>query len=116
MRCAIWYHLYNWKIVKNTHGGALRLVKLHSTVGVFHDFSIVQMYQVAQSIKYMWSCKILKKTRPGLIVGCKIQLPRKKGNFIAHIFYFYVFWITNGGIPNTFRVHWAYTTIRIYSV
>ena len=43
MRCAIWYQLYNWKIVQNTHGGALRLVKLHSTVGVFHDFSIVQM-------------------------------------------------------------------------
>ena len=26
LRCAIWYHLYNLKIVKNTHGGVLILV------------------------------------------------------------------------------------------
>ena len=26
MRCAIWYHLYNFKNVKNTHGGVLLLV------------------------------------------------------------------------------------------
>ena len=28
MFCAIWYHLYNLKNVKNTHGGVLLLVKL----------------------------------------------------------------------------------------
>ena len=28
MHCAIWYHLYNLKNVKNTHGGVLILVKL----------------------------------------------------------------------------------------
>ena len=27
MFCAIWYHLYNLKNVKNTHGGVLLLVK-----------------------------------------------------------------------------------------
>ena len=27
MRCAIWYHLYNLKNVKNIHGGVLLLVK-----------------------------------------------------------------------------------------
>ena len=27
MRCAIWYHLYDLKNVKNTHGGVLILVK-----------------------------------------------------------------------------------------
>ena len=27
MRCAIWYHLYNLKNVKNTHGGVLLLAK-----------------------------------------------------------------------------------------
>ena len=27
MLCAIWYHLYNLKNVKNTHGGVLLLVK-----------------------------------------------------------------------------------------
>ena len=28
MRCAIWYHLYNLKNMKNTHGGVL--VKLQA--------------------------------------------------------------------------------------
>ena len=28
MFCAIWYHLYNLKKVKNTHRGVLLLVKL----------------------------------------------------------------------------------------
>ena len=28
--CAIWYHLYNLKSVKNTHGGVLLLVKLQA--------------------------------------------------------------------------------------
>ena len=27
MRCVIWYHLYNLKNVKNTHGGVFLLVK-----------------------------------------------------------------------------------------
>ena len=27
MRCAMWYHLYNLKNVKNTHAGVLLLVK-----------------------------------------------------------------------------------------
>ena len=30
MRCAIWYHWYNLKSVKNTHGGVLILVKLQA--------------------------------------------------------------------------------------
>ena len=30
MRWAIWYHLYNLKNVKNTHGGVLILVKLQA--------------------------------------------------------------------------------------
>ena len=30
VRCTIWYHLYNLKNVKNTHGGVLILVKLHA--------------------------------------------------------------------------------------
>ena len=34
MRCAIWYHLYNLKNVKNTHGGMLLLL-LH---GCFSRF------------------------------------------------------------------------------
>ena len=30
MRCAIWYHLYNLKNIKNTYGGVLILVKLQA--------------------------------------------------------------------------------------
>ena len=31
MLCAIWYHLYNLKNVKNTHGGVLLLVTKSNT-------------------------------------------------------------------------------------
>ena len=42
--CAIWYHLYNLKSVKNTHGGMILLVKLQtSSMVVFHVFQIVQV-------------------------------------------------------------------------
>ena len=30
VRCVIWYHLYNFKNVKDTHGGVLLLVKLQA--------------------------------------------------------------------------------------
>ena len=30
MRCAMWYHLYNLKNVKSTHGGVLLLVKFQA--------------------------------------------------------------------------------------
>ena len=30
MLCAIWYHLFNFKKVKNTHGGMTLLVKLQT--------------------------------------------------------------------------------------
>ena len=30
MFCTIWYHLYNLKNVKNTHGGVLLLVELQA--------------------------------------------------------------------------------------
>ena len=39
MRCAIWYHLYNLKNMKNTHGGVLILVlKLTHLHGCFSRF------------------------------------------------------------------------------
>ena len=31
MHCTIWYHLYNFKKVKNTHGGVLILVKFQAS-------------------------------------------------------------------------------------
>ena len=54
MVCAIWYHLHNFKNVKNTHGVVLLLVKLQASVCnftenntppwvFFHIFKIVQM-------------------------------------------------------------------------
>ena len=54
MLCAIWYHRYNFKKVKNTHGGVIFLVKVagltlqlyqkyHSSMGVFQVFKIVQI-------------------------------------------------------------------------
>ena len=33
--CAIWYHLYNLKNVKNTHGGMLILVKLQAVLQLY---------------------------------------------------------------------------------
>ena len=30
MLCAIWYHLHNFKVAKNTHGDVLLLVKLQA--------------------------------------------------------------------------------------
>ena len=49
--CAIWYHLYNFKNVKNTPGGVLlsagfkpaTLLKLTLLHECFHVFTIVQM-------------------------------------------------------------------------
>ena len=53
MLCATWYHFYDFKNVKNTHGGMLLLVKLqtearnftktNTPLWVSHFFKIVQM-------------------------------------------------------------------------
>ena len=61
MRCAIWYHLYNSKNVKNTHGGVLILEKLQTEACnftkinnpplVFFTFlKLYKWYQIAQRI------------------------------------------------------------------
>ena len=61
MRCAIWYHLYNLKIVKNTHAGVLTLVKLQASAYNFTKintppwiffmfFKLYKWYQTAQRI------------------------------------------------------------------
>ena len=54
MRCAIWYHLYNLKNVKNTHGGVLLLFTKGSTPPwVFYTFfKLYKWYQIAQNIPY----------------------------------------------------------------
>ena len=63
---AIWYHLYNLKNVKKTHGGVLLLVKLqalsrlldftksNSPPWVFFTlFKLYKWYQIAQRITYV---------------------------------------------------------------
>ena len=56
MLCAIWYHLYNFKNLKNTHGGVLLSVKLQvfdTPPWVFFKFfKFYKWYQIAQSILY----------------------------------------------------------------
>ena len=39
MRCAIWYYLYNFKNVKNTHGKVLILVKLQASACNFAEIN-----------------------------------------------------------------------------
>ena len=61
MRCAIWYHLYKLKNVKNTHGGVLLLVsgwlkacnftESNTPPWVFFMFfKLCKWYQIAQRI------------------------------------------------------------------
>ena len=59
MRCAIWYHLYNLKNMKNIHRGVLILVKLQAEAYNFAKintspwvfftfFKLHKWYQIAQ--------------------------------------------------------------------
>ena len=45
MRCAIWYFMYNFKNVKNTHGGVLILVKLQAGAIWYHLYNLVPFVQ-----------------------------------------------------------------------
>ena len=57
MLCAIWYHLYNLKNVKNTHGGVLKPARLAQACNVtkintcrwvfFMFFKLCKWYQIA---------------------------------------------------------------------
>ena len=49
MRCAIWYHLYDLKNVKNTHGRALLLVKLQASAFLFHELRSVRWLDAFES-------------------------------------------------------------------
>ena len=63
VRCAIWYHLYNLKNVKNILGGALILVQLQDQPatllilallrGCFSRFKLNKWYQIAQRITFL---------------------------------------------------------------
>ena len=47
MRCTICYHLYNFKNVKNTHGGVLPLVNLQADIYIY-IYIHTQLYTVEQ--------------------------------------------------------------------
>ena len=60
LRCAIWYHLYNLKNVKNTHEGVLLLAcnftKSNTPPWVFFTFlKLNKWYQIAQNILYIFT-------------------------------------------------------------
>ena len=68
--CAIGYHLYNFKNLKNTHGGVLLLVKLQAESFIFTKsntppwvfftfFKLYRWYQIAQRITF--GKKVIKK-------------------------------------------------------
>ena len=60
---SIWYHLYNLKDMKNTHGGVLLLVKMQALACNFTKsntppwmffafFKLYNWYEIAESITY----------------------------------------------------------------
>ena len=54
MFCATWYHLYNFKNLKNTHGGVLLQENLQACfMEFFHVFNLYKWFQIAQRISYM---------------------------------------------------------------
>ena len=65
MRCGIWYHLYNLRHVKNTHGGVLILIcrlkacnftKINTPPWVFFTFfKLSKWYQIMQRITHVTS-------------------------------------------------------------
>ena len=72
VRCAIWYHLHNFKNLKNTHEGVLILVKLQAaacnftTINTlpwvfFTFFKLYKWYQIAQHITYENTSEVWKK-------------------------------------------------------
>ena len=63
IRCAVWYHLFNFKNVKNTHGRVLHLLKLQANSCNFNKsntppwvlftfFKLYKWYHIAQGTTY----------------------------------------------------------------
>ena len=54
--CAIWYHLYNLKNVKNTHGGVIILVKLQASTHHLYIYLCVPLADnYFSNVKYVTS-------------------------------------------------------------
>ena len=85
MHCVIWYHLYNLKNVKNTHGVVLILVKLLAEACnfakintppwvFFASFKLYKWYQFAQRITYLLLSKILLDFNPHTMVKHNLKI------------------------------------------
>ena len=75
--CAIWYHSYSLKNVKNTYGGVLVLVKLQTHASAcnksntlpwvfFTFFKLYKWYQIPQNITYKQTWKQDSASRQNL--------------------------------------------------
>ena len=61
MFCAIWYHLHNFKNVRNSHGGVQ--AKMHSSMECFSQFfKLGKWYQIAQRITIVYGDNDTKRT------------------------------------------------------
>ena len=87
MRCGIWYHLYNLKNVKNTHGGVLILVKLQAeatflNLTLLHGcFSCcLNCTQIAQHITFL--CRSNCPTFRSLYASSRNEISQPNVSFI----------------------------------
>ena len=64
MFCAIWYHLYNLKNMKSTHGGLLLLVKLQASA-THHIYSKSFSFAVFLLRSHLLYLKVLGVTCEG---------------------------------------------------
>ena len=92
MRCAIWYHLYNLKKVKNTHGGililVLKLTLLHGCFSRFLNCANDTKSRNAPHMEYLpLKAGLLKQVlRPGATLIKTVKQPYGVCCLTGHIF------------------------------
>ena len=89
VRCAIWYHLFNLKNVKNTHGGALILVATLLKLTLLREY-FLRSLNCTNGTKFHNASLFLRKDR---VVTFKLVLKNSKQkveNFVAtHVYTIY---------------------------
>ena len=87
MRCALWYHLYNLKNLKNTHGRVLVSVKLQASACNFTNsntppwvfftfFKLYKWYQIAQRTRIVLiGSRMLSWKRVRVLTKWKFNIP-----------------------------------------
>ena len=68
-RCAIWYHLYNLKNMKNTHGGVSILVKLQAEAPSFVFFTFLKLYTCYQMVQ-----RTTYYNQPNIVLDFRVRL------------------------------------------